>query len=592
MGELPTSTIASLLRLGTLAGQGRWEETLQDILLVTAGAIGVERVSYWRFRDEPASIVCELGYDTRGHRFERGFVLRETDAAPYLKAVQTTHVMSVVDARRDPRTHGLEVYLAARGVGSLLDTVIRARGNPVGILCIEHVGEPRSWTSQEQEFAFAVAQILSTKIEADARDEAERRVHEAQVLEDATAAMAESFEPCAAAQVAVQRAVPALAHWAKILVYDGKRVTSMAEAYLRPIEGGVKDAIREATPIDLEGPGFFAHAMREQQTLFLPEVTPEIAKEYGVEGRYYAALAALPLRSVIAAPFVVRGELTGALMLASIGTPFGQTDLRFAERYALRVSVMLENARLYQKSCDAIGVRDEFLSLAAHELRTPITSLRLFAQQLAQKAPQMTSSAVIGLSNRILRQAERLERMADRLLDTSEIGRGRPSIDRAETDLGQIVEDVTHAFDDTALRAGSELTLSIRGPVVGRWDPIRLEQIVANLLDNAIKFGDGKPIRVELESAGEKARLSIRDEGGGISREDEPHVFERYWRASEHRSVGGLGLGLYVVKEMTEAHGGSVTLERNSTGGSTFVLELPLAPPKTTQPQPQGSSTI
>src|SRR5262249_6449773 len=185
MGELATSTIAALMRLGSLAGND-WDETLQDVLLVTSGVLAVGRVSYWRFRDELQSIVSELGYDTRGQRFERGFVLRDVDAAPYLRAVKATQVMSVSDALQDPRTNCLYDYLVARGIASLLDTAIRRRGNPIGILCVEHVGEPRSWTSQEQEFAFSVAQIVSSKIEANARDEAEHPVREAHLFEDPT----------------------------------------------------------------------------------------------------------------------------------------------------------------------------------------------------------------------------------------------------------------------------------------------------------------------------------------------------------------------------------------------------------------------
>jgi len=111
---------------------------------------------------------------------------------------------------------------------------------------------------------------------------------------------------------------------------------------------------------------------------------------------------------------------------------------------------------------------------------------------------------VAGLSSRILRQAARLERMADRLLDTCEIGAGRPSIERSETNLGQIVDDVVHAFAEPAHLAGSELVTSVRGSVVGHWDPIRVEQIVANLVDNAIKFGDGKPIHIDVEVNGER----------------------------------------------------------------------------------------
>jgi signal transduction histidine kinase len=577
VGDVATSTIAALMRLGALAGQG-WEETLQEILLVTSGTLAVERVSYWRFREEPNAIVCELGYEAGGHRFERGFVLREVDAAPYFRAVKSALVMAADNAREDPRTNCLRGYLEARNVASLLDTAVRSRANPVGILCVEHVGEPRTWTAREQEFALAVAQILSTRNEAHARDEAELRVRQAHFMDDVIASLVENLEPKAAAQVAVQHAVPALADWASIITYDGTQFARAAQAHVSAIGEQVVELARRLSPHDLDGPGFITHAMRERQTLFIRELTAQIAAKYVVDDSDCAILASAPIRSLIAAPLIVRGHLTGGMLFATTTRSLNQSDLQFAERYVSRISVLLENARLYQKAQDAIRARDDFLTLAAHELRTPITSLRLSAQTIAQKASGM-SPGMVALSDTILRQSARLERMADRLLDTCEIGAGRPSIERSETDLGEILDDVVQAFRGTATRAGSELLVSVRGRVVGCWDPIRLEQIVANLVDNSIKFGKGKPIHIDLESTDDTARLSIRDEGLGISDDDKPHVFDQYWRGEDARHFGGLGLGLYVVRELARAHGGDVSLESGPAGGSTFLLELPLEKP-------------
>ena len=145
---------------------------------------------------------------------------------------------------------------------------------------------------------------------------------------------------------------------------------------------------------------------------------------------------------------------------------------------------------------------------------------------------------VAKLSDWILRQAARLDRMAARLLDTCEIGAGRPSLERTSTDLAEIVDDVVQAFAEPATRAGSELFVSVRGPVVGYWDAIRVEQIVANLIDNSIKFGHGPPIHIDVETRKGKARLTIRDEGPGISKEDEPHVFDHIGAPRESRNVG------------------------------------------------------
>jgi len=166
--------------------------------------------------------------------------------------------------------------------------------------------------------------------------------------------------------------------------------------------------------------------------------------------------------------------------------------------------------------------------------------------------------------------------LAEKLLDACEIGAGPPSIEPAKTDLGGIVDDVMQAFADRAARVRTELLVSVRGPVVGCWDPIRLEQIVVNLIDNSIKFGAGKPVHVDVEARNGWARLSVRDEGPGFSGDDAKHAFDRYWRAKAARNIGGLGLGLYVAKEMAEAHGGTLSLESIQGKGSTFTLEQPL----------------
>jgi signal transduction histidine kinase len=575
VGELSTPTIAALLRLGSLAGHD-WEETLQEILLVTSDVLNVARVSYWRFREEPPSIVCDLGYQSHGQRFERGLVLREKDAAPYLRAVKSTQVMAVEDARSDPRTNCLNDYLQTTGVGSLLDTAIRAGKDLIGILCIEHMGGTRSWSSREQEFAFAVTQILSARLESNARDEAEARVQQIRYLSDVSASMAETFEPIGAARLATEGAIPELGDYAAVLVCDGNKINRVSETVGDRIDVRALAELQRRYPPDLHGPGFAMHAMRERQTLFLPRLTAEVAKVYGYTSDDFVELEALGTLGIIAVPFLVRGELTGAMLFGTARKPYHQSDVDLVERYAGRVALMMENAILYQRAQEAIRVRDQFLSMASHELRTPVTSLRLFAEKLAQKAPQMSVSMVTGLSDRILQQASRLERMMDRLLDSCEISAGSPSIERVQTDLGHIVDDVVHTFSGMATRAGSELVVSVRGSVVGCWDPLRIEQIVANLVDNAIKFGGGKPIHIDVEAGGARARLSVRDEGLGISRDEEKHVFDRYWRAPGVRNHGGLGLGLYVAKEMAEAHGGAITVESTPGAGSKFTLELPI----------------
>jgi signal transduction histidine kinase len=263
-------------------------------------------------------------------------------------------------------------------------------------------------------------------------------------------------------------------------------------------------------------------------------------------------------------------------VFASTTHTYDQSELRFAETYAQRIGIALENERLYRLSQKAVVARDEFLSLAAHELRTPLASLQLSAHSLARIASESAPEELATLSERIQRQTGRLGRLVARLLDTCQVDAERPSLDRASVDLTSIVRDVVQAYQETAKRAGCELVVSAGSSLVGQFDPVRIEQVVWNLLDNAVKFGAKKPIVVSVRELNAKAVVSVRDMGMGIPLEDQELVFERYGRAPSARGFGGLGLGLHLAREIVQAHGGTIHLESAPGKGSTFTVELPL----------------
>jgi signal transduction histidine kinase len=574
VGELETPTVAALLRLGSLA-DNHWDAALQEILLFASDVLKIARVSCWRFRDEPRSIVCELGYQRQGQRFERGFVLRQEECPSYFEGIRLCQIMAVDDARTDERTGCLRTYLENRGIGAMLDAPIRAGEGPLGILCAEHVGGPRTWSPQEKEFSLVVAQILATKLEACARNRAENREQQAILLSDVTAALAETLDAKEAARLAARRALPALGEMAVLVTLDGVKTRDVAIAHVNEKGASALEALMAQYPPTLEGPGFLSHAMRERQSLLVPYATQEAARNYGASGQWSAA-ASLGVRTVMAVPLSARGTLSGGMMFARSTGSYGPEDLQLAERYTQRIAVLLENARLYQEAREAIAARDDFLALASHELRTPITSLRLFAQQLAHKAPQMSPVTVAGMCERILRQAARLDRMANRLVGACGTGAGSPLLERVETDLNQVVSDVAQMFAATAVQAGSDILVTTHGQVVGLWDPIRLEQVVGNLVDNAIKFGAGKPIQIDVGAVDGWATLSVRDQGVGLGEEDQKSVFDRYWRGCSAKGFGGLGLGLHVAREIARALGGTVDVESHVGQGSTFTLKLPL----------------
>jgi PAS domain S-box-containing protein len=248
-----------------------------------------------------------------------------------------------------------------------------------------------------------------------------------------------------------------------------------------------------------------------------------------------------------------------------------------------RKRAQVERELLYQQAVDAIRARDEFLSVASHELRTPIAALHmqietiLRAQRKHAEAPHGADPTRAKMEI-VERQVGRLSRLINELMDVSRITAGRLRLELEDVDLSEIVRDVVGRHAEEAARAGSPVHLRARAPIHGRWDRSRLEQVVTNLLTNAVKFGAGRPIELSVEARGARARLTIKDHGIGIAPEEVERIFQRYEQAHPSRTYGGLGLGLYIVRQIVEAHGGTIRVVSQPGAGSTFTVDLPREP--------------
>lgn len=228
-------------------------------------------------------------------------------------------------------------------------------------------------------------------------------------------------------------------------------------------------------------------------------------------------------------------------------------------------------------------MRDEFLKVAGHELRTPLTALKMQIQMISrfllpQAASRLTEvERIAQMFGRGERQVDRLGSLVDTLLDVTQIEEGELTLNRARVDLADIVKKIANDLAEDFRSAGCAVEIVAKGPVWGSWDPKRMEQVLRNLLGNAIKYGRGQPIRITVDAAGDTAKLSVRDLGIGLSREDRERIFERFERAAPVERFSGMGLGLYISRRIVEAHGGSVEVESLPGSGATFVVSVPVS---------------
>lgn len=227
----------------------------------------------------------------------------------------------------------------------------------------------------------------------------------------------------------------------------------------------------------------------------------------------------------------------------------------------------------------AVTVRDEFLSIASHELKTPVTTLQLRIQSILHAAEQqgetLSSAWVTERLDKAYAQVQRLIRLIDSLLAVSRISSGRLELELEEVNLSAVVYDVVERFSDQAAKAGCQLHYDRKAEVLGYWDRLRLEQVITNLISNAIKYGREKPIDVVVSAADGIATIAVHDDGIGISKEHQNHIFERFERAVSERQYGGFGLGLWITRQIVEALGGTISVESELGNGATFTVRLP-----------------
>lgn len=426
--------------------------------------------------------------------------------------------------------------------------------------------------------------VVITREELRARAAAEDAAQRSALLADAGAVLNSSLDTSVTLERVVRQCVRVLADWCLLEIrHEDGSIHLAAAAHRDPeLERAIQEGWRRYPP-DPQAVAGLARVLRTGESQLMPVLPDALLVQAAKSSEHLALLRRLEMRSFMRVPMVTRLGVVGALtFVSSKPGRYGPRDLELARELAQRSATALDNARLYQEAQDAIRQREEFLSIAAHELKTPLTSIQLHVQMLRRRLPEDARRPV----ELFERQTVRLVTLVNQLLDVTRAGQGRLELRREEMDLAALAREVAARAREDLAAAGCRLELSCAEPVVGEWDRLRLDQVLTNLLSNAMKYGKGRPIHLATSTNGRTARLEVRDEGIGIAPEDRARVFDRFERAVSSRHYGGLGLGLYISRQIVEALGGSIRVEGRPGEGATFIVELPLRPPAMERPPP------
>ncbi|QBE66427.1 sensor histidine kinase [Pseudoduganella lutea] len=466
------------------------------------------------------------------------------------------------------------------GLCSVLCVPLRQHAQLVGVLLLENRALPGAFTAKRVDVVQALAAQAAIALENSALlREREGAQQAAAFLSGAGAVLAESLDSTTTLRQIAALAVPAFADWCllDLAAADGtlQRAEVVAADAAEPANSRRAEALRRAPPGRV---GMERHVLREEA---MPDGVLALARG---DADLQALLEIAP-RSMIAVPLVARGRTLGMLtfLTGQGGRRYGEADLAVARKFADRCALAIDNAHLYRQMQDAVKVREDFLAVASHELRTPLTPLMIQIQLMQRRLPALArdedSAASLARSLAVLqRQAVRLLRLVDELLDIARISGGRLALTPEPVDLVALVDDVIKE-----LAAGGEITpaaalvnMTHGSDVHGFWDRLRVEQVVSNLISNAVKYGKGKPVEVYVWLEDGTAAFSVTDHGLGIAAEHLERIFGRFERAVPVTQYSGLGLGLYIVSEITTALGGTIHVASVLGEGSTFTVRLPL----------------
>jgi signal transduction histidine kinase len=476
------------------------------------------------------------------------------------------------------------------GAGALMGVPLMIGQRVLGVV---HVGKTEKYHFSRSELhllelaaarlALAVDRANLYQAERDARDAAERARNHHEFLAEASEILGSSLDYQETLQRVSHYVVPQYANLCTInVVGQDFIVRQVSSAATSPELEAVIEYQSRYYPLPLEQCGSVNAIVRSKASLLVHEVNLDLLRLIAQNEEHLEVLKRGQLVSCMRVPLKSGGRIIGVISfwLSNTTRRFDEDDLKLAEDLAHRVALAIDNAWHFEEARRAVGARDEFISIASHELKTPMTTVKGYVQLLGRHINAFPANAerIHRTIGQLQGQVNRFEELVDELLDVSRIQSGRIRLTYAECDLSQIVVQVVERFqqsqDEDSLH---RIVVDAAAPVRGEWDASRLDQVVTNLLSNAVKYSpSGGVISMTVRERNGAAEIVATDEGIGIQPDERELVFQPFTRGHGAAEVApGAGLGLYISNEIVLRHGGTLTVESEPGAGSVFRIILP-----------------
>jgi PAS domain S-box-containing protein len=520
------------------------EDRLRLILETCARTLNVARVSTWRFEDNGATLRCDDLYQSTTGQHTSGERLYERDVPAYFAAIGHDRVVAATDAHADPRTRDFsEGYLTPNGIGAMLDVPLRQEDRPLGVMCIEHIGGPRNWKFDEQNFALSLANLVVVALADADRRQAVQNLAESEAR---ARIMLDSAHDCFIGMDS-----------------DGRIVSWNAQA--AATFGWSRDEVIGRQLADTIIPeGFRAAHVEGMRRFHATGEAPIVNRRLELRGLHRDGHE-FPIEITVTTP-----------VRAGRGFFFGAFVRDISER--LRHEDELRQARDMAEF--ATRAKSEFLANMSHELRTPLNGVIGYAQLLQR-------DRTLGPNQRDALDAisacgSHLLDLINDVLDLSKIEAGRMDIEATPCDLRQVAVDLRYVIEERAQRKGLQFATEIDPRIHARvvLDGRHVRQVLLNLLGNAVKFTPQGQVTLTITAVGkpgaQRLRFDVIDTGIGIEAENLSAVFQAFRQTRSGAELGGTGLGLTISHRLVRSMGGELKVESTPGRGSRFYFELPL----------------